>query len=133
MIDTVRLIAFTLCLDDISSGTCWDLSMIKEVFFPSTRSHGIYHVAVLVHHRDKSLQIGLGKRIFHVTIDFYFMLFLFLFLVVLLLQLIAVSIIWQYSLKNKIINLIDFIFYYFSYYSSHSFIYRIAPIRQPIY
>ncbi|MBD9136059.1 MAG: DUF1793 domain-containing protein, partial [Alistipes shahii] len=22
------------------------------------------------HHRDKSLQIGLGKRIFHVTIDF---------------------------------------------------------------
>ena len=101
MIDTVRLIAFTFCLDDISSGTCWDLSMIKEVFFPSTRSHGIYHVAVLVHHRDKGLQIGLGKRIFHVTIDFYFMLFLFLVLVVLLLQLIAVSIIWQYSHQKQ--------------------------------
>ena len=101
MIDTVRLIAFTLCLDDISSGTCWDLSMIKEVFFPSTRSHGIYHVAVLVHHRDKGLQKGLGKRIFHVTINFYFMLFLFLFLLLMQIVQVATSIGWQYSHQKQ--------------------------------
>ena len=101
MIDALRLIAITLCLDDISSGTCRNTGKIEEAFSPSSRSHGIYHVAVLVHHRDKSLQIGLGKRIFHVTINFYFMFFLFLFLVVLLLQLIAVSIIWQYSHQKQ--------------------------------
>ena len=107
MIDTLRFIAFTLSLDDIRSRTCRHMSMIKEVFSPSTRSHGIYHVAVLVHHRDKSLQIGLGKRIFHVTINFYFMFFLFLFLlllqIVLIVQIvqIATSIGWQYSHQKQ--------------------------------
>ena len=101
MIDTLRFIAFTLSLDDIRSRTCWDLSMIKEVFSPSTRSHGIYHVAVLVHHRDKSLQIGLGKRIFHVTINFYFMLFLFLFLLLLQIVQVATSMDWQYSHQKQ--------------------------------
>ena len=101
MIDTLRFIAFTLCLDDIRSRTCWHLSMIKEAFTPSPRSHGIYHVAVLVHHRDKSLQIGLGKRIFHVTINFYFMLFLFLVLLLLQIVQVATSMGWQHSHQKQ--------------------------------
>ena len=101
MIDALRLIAITLSLDDISSGTCRNMSKIKEAFSPSSRGHGIYHVAVLVHHRDKSLQIGLGKRIFHVTINFHCMLFLFLFLLLLQIVQVVTSIGRQHSHQKQ--------------------------------